>query len=302
MEREVIFIAILLLAVAVGAFVKARLEQRMGVKRKCKGGCAYFERIAHGKQRCRMCGWVRCIGAKKHIVWLLMVISLCGCSKRIKPELPVLPGVPVFAVPEGPMWSDPGYQLILDYEVGGGKPYYDKFLSHPTWPGFVSGVTVGVGYDCGYSAADVIQLDWHQLPFVERDRLAATSGVTGRQAKSLIPSVEDILIAWPHAQEVFQRVTVGRYWQMTRRAFPGVEALCPEAQWVCLSTVFNRGSGMTGSRRKEMRDMRDAVERQDYVALAKAERASVRVWAGTDIERGMQRRRFAEATLIEQCR
>ncbi len=41
-------------------------------------------------------------------------------------------------------------QLLYKYEVGGGKPYYDKFLSKFTWPGGASGPTIAIGVDCGY--------------------------------------------------------------------------------------------------------------------------------------------------------
>ena len=236
-----------------------------------------------------------------HVAWfwvllaiILFVLTFRGCQRA-------LPGEPIFGIPPGPDWSELGYKLILDFEVGGGKNYYERYLSHPTWPGYASGVTVGIGYDLGYSSPAAIHLDWWRLPFEERARLAAASHVTGRTAKLLTKEVRDIFIPWKIAQEVFHRTTVGRYWQLTLRAFPGADALCPEAQWALLSIVFNRGNDLTGARRREMRDIRAAVKRQDYRAIAAANRASCRVWTGTDIERGMQRRRFAESGLIERC-
>lgn len=225
----------------------------------------------------------------------LFIVALGGCGEKI------MWGEPVFGVPPGPAYDEDGYQLIMDFEVGGGQTHYERYLSHPTWPGYASGVTIGIGYDLGYSVPGVIHRDWQLLPFEERARLASTSGVTGKLARLLVPSVNDIFVPWQIAKGVYDRVTIGRYWQMTKRAFPGVEALCPKAQWACMSIVFNRGSSVAGERRREMREMRDAVERRDYTEIAHFNRASCRIWVGTEIERGMQRRRFAESALIERC-
>lgn len=234
--------------------------------------------------------------------WLLAVAS-CDRKPFTGPgEAPeIRAGEPVFAVPGGPPHDSRGYQLILDFEVGGGKPYYDKLLSRPVWPRYASGVTWGVGYDGGYSSRSVILTDWHRVPYGNRTRLADTSGITGKAAKPVAAGLRDIVIPWDHAEEVFQRVTIGRYWQQTRRAFPGVEKLCPAAQWALLSLVYNRGTSMSGARRAEMRTIRAAVARGDVKAAARANRASIRVWKGSQIENGMRRRRNAESALMESC-
>jgi hypothetical protein len=46
--------------------------------------------------------------------------------------------------------SDKTLKLLLQYEVGGGKSYYEKYLSKFTWPGGASGPTIAIGVDCGY--------------------------------------------------------------------------------------------------------------------------------------------------------
>ena len=48
------------------------------------------------------------------------------------------------------MLNKKSLDLILEFEVGGGENYYNKFLKNPSWPGEQSGVTIGVGYDLGY--------------------------------------------------------------------------------------------------------------------------------------------------------
>jgi len=204
---------------------------------------------------------------------------------------------PLVDLPPAPLLSPAGYRLILDFEVGGGQPYYDRYLSRPGWPGASSGVTVGGGYDCGYHAPAVIRHDWRALP--EAPRLAATSGVTGAAAKARVAEVRDILVAWELAEAVFNEVTLTRFYQLAQRTFPGFDALHSNARAALVSLVFNRGSSMTGERRREMREIRDCVARKDYPGMAAANRASIRVWRGTGVERGMARRREAEARLME---
>ena len=47
--------------------------------------------------------------------------------------------------------------LLLEYEVGGGKDYYEKKLSRFTWPGGASGPTIGIGIDTAYSPTHSVQ-------------------------------------------------------------------------------------------------------------------------------------------------
>jgi GH24 family phage-related lysozyme (muramidase) len=77
-----------------------------------------------------------------------------------------------------------------------------------------------------------------------------------------------------------------------------MERLHPNAQAALVSLVFNRGNSLVGERRSEMRAIRDAVARSDHREIARQLRAMVRLWRGTDIERGMTRRRNAEAALV----
>lgn len=192
--------------------------------------------------------------------------------------------------------SPEGYQLILDFEVGGGKPYYDKFLQRPEWPGESSGVTIGVGYDISTVSKNVFFGDWKALPESPLKRLSATQPFSGRAAIEPCRQVRDILIAWEIGKNVFDRVDISRFYALTKRAFPGFEDLHPNAQAALVSLVFNRGSGMSGSSRSEMRDLRDyAVPRQDYERMASDFRKMKRLWPNTE---GLRRRRDAEAELI----
>ena len=236
----------------------------------------------------------------------LVALALTGCERPSEPEAGAAPpspaARPLVALPSPPLLSPEGYQLILDYEVGGGKAYYTSTLSRPTWPGYQSGVTIGVGYDLGYNSPVVIRVDWSEITRPWLDRLAAVSGIKGAAAKPRAAELHDILIAWGLAEGVFQRITLTRFYQLTARTFPGFTDLHPNAQAALVSLVFNRGSSLTGPRRAEMRSIRDRVPRQDYAGIAADIRAMIPIWAGTSIEKGMRRRREAEARLAESSR
>jgi hypothetical protein len=203
-------------------------------------------------------------------------------------------------LPARPELTSEGRALLYEFEVGGGQDYYDRYLARPTWPGFASGVTVGVGYDCGYNSTEVIRQDWRR--FAERERLAATAGITGSVAKGRIAALRDIVIRWELAEDVFEEVTVARFYALCGRTYPRFEALHPNAQAALLSLTFNRGDSMAGPRRAEMRAIRELTRAKDYAGIAAQLRAMKRIWRGTDIEAGMARRREAEARLMETAK
>ena len=196
--------------------------------------------------------------------------------------------------------SPKAMKLLLDYEVGGGKSYYDKQLARPTWPGGKSGCTVGIGYDLGYTPRARFNSDWHMLDQTTRDRLGATIGVKGTRASARAKEVRDIVIPWATAFEVFQRATVPFWISQTRAAFPGIDALPWDVAGALVSLVFNRGPAMDGKRRLEMRAIRDAVVANDLPAIAKQLRRMKRLWMGRGLD-GLLARRDAEAALVESA-
>jgi len=190
-------------------------------------------------------------------------------------------------------------RLILRFEVGGGEQYYNRFLRYPTWPGEASGVTIGVGYDLGYNTRTTIRNDWSaHLNESLIERLVRCAGKTGIQARDAHASVGDIPVPWSAALAVYENVTIPKFWQKTLRVFPGVDEVHPNCQGALLSLVFNRGESLRGDRRREMRAIRDLVPTKDYREIASQIRLMKRLWLGTSIERGMSRRRDAEADLV----
>ena len=192
-------------------------------------------------------------------------------------------------------------KLILEFEVGGGEAYYNANLKRPEVPGGASGVTIGVGYDLGYNDLSQFVADWKSL--LPPDDFAAFTGclgLTDDAARHALAHVRTIEVSWSKAYSVFVSSTIPRYWRDTLGAFPAAESLSGDCQGALLSLVFNRGSDMTGSRRLEMRQIRDALAAGQPEKLPALLRAMIRLWAGMDIEAGMRRRRNAEAALFEQ--
>jgi len=203
------------------------------------------------------------------------------------------------------MLSKKSLDLILEFEVGGGENYYNKFLKNPTWPGEQSGVTIGVGYDLGYVNKTEFTNDWKDLPQKDFDRLYKVVGIKGIAAKDLIRGLKDISIPWELSLKVFNNKTVTKFYNLTQQTFPNFDNLPEDAKGGLVSLVFNRGAALEGDRRREMKLIRDGmklVSNYDQKALtfiANQIRNMKRIWIGGSIEKGMSRRRDAEAKLIE---
>ena len=199
------------------------------------------------------------------------------------------------SLPPTPTLTDIGHNLIVEFEVGGRSGYDPR----PEWPRGASGVTVGVGYDCGYNSRTNILSDWRDLGSLPATRLSNTSGITGNRARDTLATVRDILVRWDTAIGVFDEVDVARTFALCQRTFDGFDDLRPNAQASLVSLIFNRGNGMSGPNRSEMRSIRNVTPKRDYEEIALQLRKMKRIWRGTAIERGMSRRREAEAVLME---
>ncbi len=234
-----------------------------------------------------------------------LVAGLVGCQKKATVDnadtrASVSSEVvqPVYALPETSFLSPKGYQLILDYEVGGGRSYFEKFLARPTVPPAESGLTIGVGYDCRFYSKSIILRDWDRLPKPQPSRIAEASGKKQAEARIVLAKVKDIVIKWDDAEGVFNNVTIAQYYALAKSAYPGLEVLHPDAQAVLVSLVFNRGSGMTGATRAEMRNIKPLVLKRDYRGIAAEIRSMKRLWPNI---KGLLLRREAEAKMIEAC-
>lgn len=197
--------------------------------------------------------------------------------------------------------SPKSIDLILEYEVGGGQSYYNKYLQKPTWPKGASGVTIGIGYDLGYNDLNQFTKDW-QGKISDEDfvRLSKVLGKKGDSAANVVGSVRDILVPWSAAFEVFQNNTIPRFIKQTLEAFPQADQLHPDAFGALVSIVFNRGASVTGDSRREMLNIRHLVPSKNYKAIAQEVRNMKRLWIGKGLN-GLLTRREEEAKIIESC-
>jgi len=204
------------------------------------------------------------------------------------------------------MLNKKSLDLILEFEVGGGENYYNKFLKNPTWPEGQSGVTIGIGYDLGYVNKAEFSEDWKDLPKEVFDRLYKVVGIKGYNAKNLIRGLKDITIPWDLALKVFNNKTVTKFYNLTKQTFPNFDNLPEDAKGGLVSLVFNRGNALEGDRRREMKLIRDGMklvttfDQKALTFIANQIRNMKRIWIGGSIEKGMSRRRDAEAKLIEE--
>lgn len=220
-------------------------------------------------------------------------------------ELAKLADVPVERLGEVRL-SIPGYKLILDHEVGGGRAYYERKLARPTWPGASSGITIGVGYDLGYNTPEDIRDCWRTAGLPDNDvaRLMACAGVTGQRAKGLLGKVSDIRIPWEMAWWVFNERTLPRFIRATVSTFPVAhKKLSPDGFAALVSLVFNRGTALVGDTRREMGRIRRLIDqgRPGPVlnrAVADEIRSMKRLWDKEKLG-GLHRRRDEEARLVE---
>lgn len=205
------------------------------------------------------------------------------------------------------MLNKKSLDLIFEFEVGGGEIYYNKLLKNPTWPGEQSGVTIGVGYDIGYVNKTEFSNDWKDLPKEVFDRLYKVVGVKGYQAKELARRLKDIIIPWELSVKVFMNKTIKKFYDLTRNTFPNFDKLPEDAKGGLVSLVFNRGAALEGDRRREMKSIRDIMlksqnfDEKTLAQIADQIRKMKRIWIGGSIEKGMSRRRDAEAKIIEEA-
>lgn len=189
--------------------------------------------------------------------------------------------------------------LIVRYEVTS-EAYYTAHLLMPIWPGEQSGVTWGIGYDGGTQTRARIAADWRR--HAQAARLVETSGIVGTPARALIPRLADVRTPYPLAAEVFATAMLPTYCELAARTFrDGWQSLPMLAQGALVATLYNRGAGMLGDRRREMRALRDScVPAGDVACIARELRSMSRLWVGTPIEVGMRLRYEATAALAER--
>lgn len=196
------------------------------------------------------------------------------------------------------MISRKAAEMIIQFEIGS-KNYYDRILQRPTWPKGKSGITVGVGYDLGYTTEKQFLLDWSgriNLNFL--NALRPVVGLKGEQAKGMLRGeILNVKIPYTVAYEVFVKSSLPRYYAMTKAIYPELDSLNEDTRGALVSMVYNRGNKIEGDTRKEMKAIVGLVAKADYEGIAEEIEKSKRLWEGLKLE-GLVTRREAEADLI----
>jgi GH24 family phage-related lysozyme (muramidase) len=195
--------------------------------------------------------------------------------------------------------SRAGIDRLIGFEIGSAGNYRRK-LERPIWPGGASGPTIGIGYDLGYRTRRQIREDWGpHVGETDLAHLVAAAGIRGQPAEGATRALRQAGVTIPleAAGRVFHRTTLPEYAARTRRLYPGVQTLPPDAQAALVSLVYNRGESVRGARRVEMANIKPHVRRGDLEAIADEIESMKRLWEGKGLP-GLLVRRDAEAELV----
>ena len=218
------------------------------------------------------------------------VLALREAVAEVPPEPLPSPPPPVATV-------DPAVvELVVRWEIGSQAQYVRKYQG-VICPGGASGPTIGIGFDLGTQTPAEIRAAWGWHPDI--DRLVTASGQVGpERCAAWRAAHRDIRVSYDDALRVFATHDWPRYMAMAARAYrAGWADLTLNHQRALGGNGYNRGFSFLGSRRTEMREVRDTcVPGNDAPCTAGQLRASCRVWdSQPDIRKGLCARRYAEA-------
>jgi hypothetical protein len=189
------------------------------------------------------------------------------------------------------MISKKAIDLIKEFE---NDP--EDYESRPEWPGEKSGITIGFGWDLGYTEWQVTAKAWKQLEANTLSALLSVSGLKGEVAKNNLYRVVHLEIPYRIAEAVFFEHTIPTWEARTLSIYPQASELNGDCLGALVSLVFNRGTSLSlNDRRIEMRSIQAALMSKNYSEVPKLIKAMKRLWPDSD---GLKRRRDAEATLF----
>ncbi|MBK9532647.1 MAG: hypothetical protein IPO42_12855 [Chitinophagaceae bacterium] len=200
--------------------------------------------------------------------------------------------------------SKKGLNLVIESEISS-EPIYRLKHKKPVWPKGKSGITIGIGYDLGYTTAAKIENDWEPvLPATDVKKLKAVAGLKGKAAGIALANnngdIRSVTIPFESAKAVFYISSLPAYAKLTRTIYPGIDKLPPDAQAALLSMVYNRGSGLKGDKRREMKNIVKLADKADLKGIAAEIRSMKRLWTSPETK-GLLIRRENEAVLVENA-
>lgn len=196
--------------------------------------------------------------------------------------------------------SQAAIDLIVAEEVSS-QATYQQMYQHPEWPGGASGVTIGIGYDCGYSRPDIIAADWgDKLPAPMVKCLEDVAGVTGSPASSYAHQLRGaVTVPWDAAMAVFIGRDMPKWEAIVAHALPNTDKLSPDSFGALVSLAYNRGASFSnaGDRFREMRAIHDLMAAEQFDQIPGEFRSMKRLWPNVS---GLQHRRDHEADLFQK--
>lgn len=189
--------------------------------------------------------------------------------------------------------------MIVNFETGGGRSNFEANLSHPSWLGGQSGLTIGFGYDLGYVTEEMFRRDWRTyLTPTESDRLALMIGIRGPDTRASVSKFADITVRWEDALAVLTGGPLPRMATLLESTLPNAQDLAPDSYGALVSLVYNRDGSfaVSGDRFNEMRNIRDLMERKQFESIPAQLRSMTRLWPNT----ALATRREQEAKLFEK--
>lgn len=195
--------------------------------------------------------------------------------------------------------------LIIEFEVGG-KDYYNKYLTKPevpAWQTTSSGVTVAIGYDCGYNSKEQIAKDLSGI--ATKEEIILLQSVSGLKGKSAyyngLPKVKyKVYFTYEEAEKLFMNKTLPSFTKQTATAFGlSPTRLHPHSNGALTSLVFNRGASMANTdSRKEMRWIKYNIANRKDTNIPSDIISMKRLWSYSSLK-GLHLRRDAEAKLFQ---
>lgn len=197
------------------------------------------------------------------------------------------------------MISRKAIDLIIQHEIGG-RNVYEKKYQKPIWAGGESGLTLGIGWDCGYNKEADLFSDWQGLNLNFLNALKRFCGVKGEIVKTMLRGeVLNVVIPYNMAYDVFVKKSIPKYYALTKKIYPELDSLNEDTRGALVSMVYNRGAKLDGESRKEMKAIVELVAKQDYEGIAEQIEKSKRLWENKGLD-GLVIRREAEADLIRE--
>jgi hypothetical protein len=196
--------------------------------------------------------------------------------------------------------SKAAIDLIVAEEVSSQATYIAKY-QHPEWPGGASGVTIAIGYDCGYSTPQQIHADWaDKLPATMVEALQGIAGLHGSPASSHAHELRGVVtVPWDAAMAVFLGRDIPKWEAIVAHALPNTDKLAPDSFGALVSLAYNRGPSFStpGDRYAEMRSIHQHMAGQTFSLIPGDFRHMKRLWPNVV---GLRLRRDHEAALFQK--